>query len=154
METLKNVEVKVKPALNRTNADIKGVLKRANKKKNVGVNETALRDKVQRQDQFVESHLVRCSKEANLKGFKAAIELAVEGKEEVVKYGHAMFVLDHAKAQFQLEMFYYKRAWKNEVYLRDGVVRDGLSNADLIALIRGDYAKDYDLLRSLKPDGK
>ena len=151
METLKNI--KVRSALNRTNKDIEKSLKKANTNKKVGVNETLLRDKVKRQDEFVESHLIRCSKEANLKGFKAAIELAIEDKEVVVKYGQGMYVLEHAKAEFQLGMFYYKRVYKNEIYLKAALVRDGLSQDDLIALVRGEYTADYDLLRSLKPDG-
>lgn len=106
------------------------------------------KEKVQRQENYRLAFLIRREKEEKCFSFREKINNVVGSNIEWL--GNTIDI-NWAKASYNLELHYLKQAISNEVYLKQSLINDGLSE-DMIKEIMelGRYIKDDKILKELE----
>lgn len=124
-------------------------------------------EQLQRQENFKESYLLRYSKQVRLNDFANAIQIKINKIDEINKaklpeeqkklqleeqtgqfkmFGGHFSSLRHAKAEFEMERFFYAKAVKAEKYFYEALKKDGLTDDQINGIITEDkYIKSSEI---------
>lgn len=100
-----------------------------------------IRDKVHLQYKYAEAYLKRMLKEAKLKSLGDKIEIAKKDKSTIISWQSVEYDTDVLITEYNLESFYYKQLLRDEVSLKDKLLKYGFSEEEILQIHSGKLLK-------------
>lgn len=103
-----------------------------------------LKERLQRQDAYCEIRLRRHCKEAKTMALGETLGFANKEDVREVRWLGIDYPINILITEWRLEMFYLKKLLRQEIYLKQALFNDGLTEKDIRKVLQGKYKKDED----------